>query len=431
MTTPSIPDPIVSAWLEEGPNELPDVTRRAIAVGVRTTNQRRHGLPAPWRIPTLNGLLPKLAFATVAVAFALGGLYVIGGRAPESSGGVGGQPAPSITPSPSPSPSSSLSSSSAALPALTETFKSSSYGYSIGHAAGWTVTPSSKLWLPPDTERDPRDRLFDNIYIEPDGRLRAGSAVVPAGAAVDDWIDESITGAEAGTCNPPRATLPEITIDGQVGRVRAECPNEVEATVVVGRRVYVFTLFQGDQARDGIKDADARAVFDAFAATIDLRPADIEFASADYGYSVGVPSGWAIDPASMLWWPPAKTTPGDYSAFDFVTGEGVPDGAVFRAASAEAPEGVSVDDWIDEFITGAEAGTCNPPRVMLPEITIDGQVAKIRAGCPDEVEATVVVGRRAYVFTLFSDSRAAFDAIVATIDLRPEAALEVPTPAAS
>ena len=49
------------------------------------------------------------------------------------------------------------------------------------------------------------------------------------------------------------------------GGSRVDCPGEIEATVVAGGRLYLFTL---------LSDAsDAKAIFDAYAATIDLRPA--------------------------------------------------------------------------------------------------------------------------------------------------------------
>ena len=150
------------------------------------------------------------------------------------------------------------------------------------------------------------------------------------------------------------------------------------------------------------------------------------FSSSTYGYSVGYTDGATIEPATELWSPPDNS--GGYDAFDFVTSERI---GVFRAASAEAPTGVSIDDWIDESITGAEPGSCNPPRTTLPEISVDGQPGRIREGCPDEIEATVVVDRRVYVFTLFSDSRVAFDALAATIDLRPKEAIALPSPTPS
>ena len=89
--------------------------------------------------------------------------------------------------------------------------------------------------------------------------------MAPEGVSINAWIEQSLTPA-AGDC--PGATLRPITIDGAAGRVRDGCPEEVEAIVAVGRRVYVFTLFH-----DG---PDARAMFDAFVATIDLRPEDAQ-----------------------------------------------------------------------------------------------------------------------------------------------------------
>ena len=35
------PDAILAAWLDEGPDRLPEATRRAIAVTTRTTHQTR------------------------------------------------------------------------------------------------------------------------------------------------------------------------------------------------------------------------------------------------------------------------------------------------------------------------------------------------------------------------------------------------------
>ena len=63
----------------------------------------------------------------------------------------------------------------------------------------------------------------------------------------------------------PKFTISEITIDGQSGRV-AECQDRIQATVVAGGRLYLFILIHGR--------SDARAFFDAWVDTIDLRPED-------------------------------------------------------------------------------------------------------------------------------------------------------------
>ena len=76
---------------------------------------------------------------------------------------------------------------------------------------------------------------------------------------VDDYIS-------AGGCYVPRNEQAGITIDGHSGRISDECPDKVVATVVVDGRLYLFAMLHNR--------SDARALFDAFAATIDLRPED-------------------------------------------------------------------------------------------------------------------------------------------------------------
>ena len=102
--------------------------------------------------------------------------------------------------------------------------------------------------------------------------------MVPDGMVIDDWISQNITNADKAGCASPRGTLEQVTIDGQPGRLRGWCGDppamEIEATVVVNNRVYVFTLFRG--SREGSSEADERALFDAFSATIKLNPDDAE-----------------------------------------------------------------------------------------------------------------------------------------------------------
>ena len=96
-------------------------------------------------------------------------------------------------------------------------------------------------------------------------------------------------------------------------------------------------------------------------------------------------------------------------------------GAYFEGASTEIPHGVSIDEWVDEYVTPLAAGGCGVPRGQQAEITIDGQPGRI-AEC-DHTEATVVAGGRLYLFIgpgQSSRNRAWFDAWIATIDLRPE-----------
>ena len=246
----------------------------------------------------------------------------------------------------------------------------------------------------------------------------------PDGVSIDERVDEYLSGFLPGACGIPRSQQAEITIDGQSGRI-AECPNHIEATVVAGGRLYLFTLSHDR--------SDARAVFDAFAATIDLTPETAvdfpglttTFVSPTYGYSFGYIDRGGLTPATELWDPvnqqPISNPDNPSERFDSVeTGFG----DYFQAASTEIPEGVSIDEWVDEYVSPSG---CGRPRRQQEEITIDGQPGRIFECPTDRIAATVVAGGRLYLFTMLhnrTDARAFFDTWVATIDLRPEAAAE-------
>ncbi len=160
------------------------------------------------------------------------------------------------------------------------------------------------------------------------------------------------------------------------------------------------------------------------------------FFSEWYGYTVSYPADWtAASAAGPGVWSPPEWKAGRLSQdpFDFVGTAAGPPG--FRAASAQLPDGLpNVDDWIDEFLTYSTILECAPPRKDWEPIQIDGAPGRLRDSC-GEVEATVILDGRVYMFTLFlgedrfTNGRELFDAMVATIDLRPEDAV-LPSPSA-
>jgi hypothetical protein len=110
MSAPRDPDLIVADWLDEGPTRLPDQTRRAIAVDLRSTSQRRPQIWMPQRRPLMNPIA-RFAIAAVVIVVVIGGaLYVF----TPGQDRVGGPPAATASPSPRPSapPSTSASPSS-------------------------------------------------------------------------------------------------------------------------------------------------------------------------------------------------------------------------------------------------------------------------------------------------------------------------------
>jgi len=240
---------IAQTWLDEGPAQMPDRALQAALDEIHTTRQRRF-VAVRRTFPVNSNTLRLATAAVVAVLVVAAAVFYLGNFVP--SGGVGGRP--SITPTPTPTP----------VLTMTKTFISANNGYAVGYPADWTLKPATSLWWPPAWVHSDDYSGYDYILLPDLHDFRAASAVAPEGVVIDDWIDSFITTAGDNSCNPKRITLPEFTIDGQAGRIRVTCPNEIEATVVVGRRAYAFVLFSGSP--------DVRAMFDAFAATIDLRP---------------------------------------------------------------------------------------------------------------------------------------------------------------
>ncbi len=314
----------------------------------------------------------------------------------------------------------------------TTTFVSPRHGYSVQYPDGAVVTPATNFFWDPriaeDVRQGQRPTVNDGIDVVETASgavFTGGSLEDPGGipndawASIDDYIDDYVLD---GGCGAPRSQQAEISIDGQSGKI-AECSNEIVATVVAGGRIYGFTLLHGG--------GDARADFDAFADTIRLTPETADaipplettFVSPTYGYSFGYLDRGGLAPATELWDPVNEVDDMQFDdSFDAVeTGLG----AYFDSASTEIPDGVSIDDWVDEYVS---PNGCGRPRSQQEEITIDGQPGRIFE-CPTDpgqIVATVVAGGRLYLFSLLhvrpDDAREFFDRWVATIDLTPETA---------
>jgi hypothetical protein len=220
--------------------------------------------------------MSRLALATVAVvAIVVGGLVVLRPGA-DQPGGVGGPgspvPSASVAPSPSALPSASAPPSAAARPepsvgALTQAFTSPTFGYAIRHPAGWVVTPT--------TEDGPTPGGADGIVSAAGGWFfRALSRPIPDGVVVDDWVLSTLQDSDDPACMPRRDTMEPVTVDGHDGRILGFCgvppAPQIEATFVVDKRAYLFTLYD---TRVEPNAEDARALFDRLAATITLDPA--------------------------------------------------------------------------------------------------------------------------------------------------------------
>lgn len=288
-------DSVLAAWLDEGPTDLPDVTRRAILTALPTTPQARRGLLAPWRSTHMN-MFARGAPVLVVAVVAIGALALFA----VPRGGVGG-PSPASVPSPTSSSASSTPSTPASappLPTLDATFISPSHGYQVKYPTGWTVTQGTGPW-PLGTGRYPGNPVSDAI-VTPSGiyrmRFSGASIALPSGMTMDQFRAFASPFSSPFNSSPctPVAPLPvPLMINHQANP--GATPRPVEAVVsingcnalaelggyiydvevIAGGRGYTFTL-------DGhLTTADALA----WLATIKLEPA-----SAPTGSAVPSPS---------------------------------------------------------------------------------------------------------------------------------------------
>jgi hypothetical protein len=96
MTTQRNPETILAVWLDEGPTDLPDATRRAILSALPTTPQER-GLRIPWRTPAMSTPLRLAAAIAIVAIVGAAGLALIN-RTPITGPGGSPVPTPSATP---------------------------------------------------------------------------------------------------------------------------------------------------------------------------------------------------------------------------------------------------------------------------------------------------------------------------------------------
>ncbi len=257
MTTPRDPDTILAAWLDEGPTDLPDATRRAILTALPTTNQARRGPLAPWRLFPMNSY-SRLAAAVFVAVIAVGGALYILGRQP----GVGGQ---TSTPTVSPAPPSGSPPVTAqpSMPLDTTRwipFAGSLYGYSVAYPLGWQTSAATEVWAG-QTSYDMwvsssnapwADKTYDFVT----GITMTGLATtVPAGTTEEAWIDAYLvwppgvapTGATAAPpCIELAKDMMPIVIDGHPARRTTKCGGEA-AFVFVGNRMFVFEVSSHDE----------------------------------------------------------------------------------------------------------------------------------------------------------------------------------------
>jgi len=254
-TSPRNPDAILAAWLEEGPNRLPETTRRAIAVGLRSSRQTRRALRVPWR-SNLTYPFARIAVAAAAIVIVAGGAFYL--LSPSNEGVLGPPPTASRSPSVAPTLAPSATPGASVSPGAWKSFTSRRFQYRLEVPAGWVHSlPVDDL---PDDLFPGEEAQFADRWDEP--VLRTPYVVVsvfqPGRGSIADWMERRLSQliADCDASNPI-----EISIAGTTGERRsATCQGGSTTEIVlfvVAERVY--TIESRAIAEDA---ATGRAVLD-------------------------------------------------------------------------------------------------------------------------------------------------------------------------
>ena len=208
----------LNAFLLDGPTSLPDSSFDAVRD--RTEQTRQRVVLGPWRVPTLNKLIPigLGAAALVAVLF-LGSRFI--GSPSSNVGGPASEPPASAAPSEAPASAAPASAapSPVSAPPLTQTFTSQMHGISVSYPEGWTARAATEPWTgtggfaldPCDPSADVLDDpLTDNLFL------------LFALAADRQFHARRVGRRDDGDRQLLAATEP-IAVDGATGLIGAEC----------------------------------------------------------------------------------------------------------------------------------------------------------------------------------------------------------------
>ena len=159
------------------------------------------------------------------------------------------------------------------------------------------------------------------------------------------------------------------------------------------------------------------------------------FESTRHGYSVKVPSERSAHPGTAPWpFPPGVDYPPN-AVDEFLPVP--PDPGNFTAISQAIPGGATEDQWLTEYDQDLFHNGCFDPPSTWEAIDVAGHAGRAHGGMTqcNFTEAVVIVGGRAYVFTVSPNKtalsglvydRALFNALLSTVVFAPETADDTP-----
>jgi hypothetical protein len=143
-------------------------------------------------------------------------------------------------------------------------------------------------------------------------------------------------------------------------------------------------------------------------------PLTATFTSTYHGITVDYPAAWTVEPATEPW---RFSLIQDATAFaDLIVEK--PDDSMFIALASQRLSGQTGETWAADYLASMAGLECDP----IEPTTIDGAPGLIALGC---FHAFAWLDGRGYLIWLYrSDDRAFFDAILATVRLHPEDAID-------
>lgn len=221
-------------------------------------------------------------------------------------------------------------------------------------------------------------------------------------------------------------------------------PARVAAIVAIGALILAGVAVIGGAGRSGPAPSSAPASVAAVAPSaapspspIALPALDQSFTSPRHGYTVKVPTGWTVTPATEPW-PQGSQAPqwGDPNA-DEIKGSSLgsthPSGDVRLIGTQQGlADGQTDDAWLQAYCDCPDPGSLPTTKVAgyTGYITADGLPAADGTIMPGGTfyDVAVPVSPRGYVFTLDGNvDRAMLDAFLSTVSFQPYNAIDTPT----
>ena len=254
-------DQQLSAFLREGPEELPNESFDAVRD--RTEQTRQRVVIGPWRLPDMNKFVTYGLGAVAVVVLLFVGSQFFG----EAGGLFGAEPTPTPTPEATlestPEPTASPEPSPSPPPPLTQSFTSTLHGISLSYPEGWFSKAATEPWTGGQTlfREPPADFLYDPTLNDHLFLFIASQSI--GDSTPDDWVAQQLAGYGCTESEP-------TTVDGATGLIGADC--NVAAVTTDGRGYLVALYTSSDEP--WLSSTYNRAWFDELLATVQLHPED-------------------------------------------------------------------------------------------------------------------------------------------------------------